>query len=230
MGKNKQKRFDENKTFSHLFQPSPEVMYSNDFELKGRWSSFFFKNENPIILEIGCGKGEYTVGLARLYPENNYIGIDIKGARLWKGSKAVLENNLLNVAFIRNKVEFLGSFFRARELSEIWITFPDPQARKAKKRLTSGRFLQIYSKLLKQGGLIHLKTDSRLMYEFTIDMINCNDLNLIFETKDLYQSGLDSPATQIQTYYERKFLSSGMPIYYIQFTLNEKNNFVNPKE
>ncbi len=229
MGKNKLKRFAENETFGHLFQPSPKEMLTNDFFLKGKWNKEYFKNENPIILEVGCGKGEYTTGLARRNPEKNYIGIDIKGPRLWRGSKTVQEEQLNNVAFIRNKVEFLTSFFAENEISEIWITFPDPQIKKMKKRLTSARFLETYSKILNSEGIIHLKTDSILMHEFTKEMIHLNGLKTLFSTDNLYGTDLDNEVTQIKTFYEQKFLEEGLKITYLKFRLNEKTNFINPE-
>ena len=228
MGKNKHKRFEECKIFSHLFQPLPEEMLENDFHLKGKWNTDFFKNDNPIILEAACGKGEYSTGLARRNPEKNYIGIDIKGARLWRGSKTVQEEGIKNVAFIRNKVEFLRSFFSEEEISEIWITFPDPQKRKFKKRLTSARFLEIYSNILKPDGIIHLKTDSVLMYEFTNKIIKSNELNLLYSTDNLYDTDQDNELTQIKTYYEQSFLNEGTKITYLKFGLNKKLFYENP--
>ena len=228
MGKNKHKRFEENKTFSHLFQPSAQEMFEKDFRLKGKWNTEFFKNDKPIVLEAGCGKGEYTTGLAGRNPDKNYIGIDIKGPRLWRGSKTVQEKGMKNVAFIRNKVEFLRSFFSEEEISEIWITFPDPQKRKLKKRLTSGRFLEIYSGILKPEGIIHLKTDSVLMYEFTNEIIKLNELNMIYSTDDLYNTGQENELTQIKTYYEQAFLKDGFKITYLKFSLNKKPPYINP--
>ncbi|MCF6365402.1 MAG: tRNA (guanosine(46)-N7)-methyltransferase TrmB [Bacteroidales bacterium] len=229
MGKNKLKRFEENKTFLHLFQPSPQEMYEGDFHLKGCWNKKFFKNNNPIVLEVGCGKGEYTVGLAKKNKNINYIGIDIKGPRLWKGSKIVQEEDIKNVAFIRNKVEFLKSFFSENEIREIWITFPDPQKRKMKKRLTSARFLEIYSNILNHEGIIHLKTDSVLMHEFTKEIIQLNKLDLLYKTDNIYNTSTKNELTQIKTYYEQKFIEKGLKITYLKFKLNNKLNFENPE-
>lgn len=229
MGKNKHRRFAENETFPHLFQPSAQEMFDGDFYLKGKWNSDFFKNNNPIILEVGCGKGEYTTYLAMQNPNKNYIGIDIKGPRLWTGSKIVQEKGLKNVAFIRNKVEFLTSFFSEDEISKIWITFPDPQKRKLKKRLTSARFLKIYSSILKKGATVNLKTDSVLMHEFTKIIIKLNELKTVFATDNLYSLDIDNELTQIQTYYEKKFLEQGINITYIQFLLGDKVDFENPE-
>ena len=230
MGKNKLQRFAENETFKHLFQPSPKEMLTNDFFLKGKWNSDYFKNNHPIILEVGCGKGEYTVGLARKYKNKNFIGIDIKGSRLWRGSKTVKEENMKNVAFIRNKVEFSTSFFSENEISEIWITFPDPQIKKIKKRLTSARFLKMYSEILNSKGIIHLKTDSVLMHEFTKEIIKINKLETVFETNDLYNSEISGEVKEIKTFYEQIFLEEGLKITYLQFKLNGKSNFVNSEE
>lgn len=222
MGKDKLKRFAENKTYSNMFQPLAEEMYQNDFYLKGKWNKEFFKNNNPIILEVGCGKGEYTTGLAEKYPEKNFIGIDYKGARLWRGLKTVAEKKLSNVAFIRNKIEFVNSFFSENEISEIWITFPDPQPKKAKKRLTSPRFLKNYSKILKPKGFVNLKTDSRLMHFYTLAIIKENNLNRIFASDDIYALAEKDDILDIKTFYERKFLAEGLKITYVKFQL-EKN-------
>ena len=230
MSKNKHKRFAENETFPHLFQPTPQEMYEGDFHLKGKWNELFFKNNNPIIIEVGCGKGEYTIGLASNNKDINYIGIDIKGARLWKGSKNAEQEGLKNVAFIRNKIEFLRSLFADNEISEIWITFPDPQKRKMKKRLTSARFLEVYAHILKPEGIIHLKTDSVLMHEFTKEMIELNKLDLIYTTDNLYSTETDNEVTQIKTYYEQKFLEQEMNITYLNFKLNYQPPFDNPEE
>ncbi len=229
MGKNKHRRFAENETFPHLFQPSAQKMFEGDFSLKGKWNTDFFKNNNPIVLEVGCGKGEYTTALAMQNPNKNYIGIDIKGPRLWTGSKIVKEKGLKNVAFIRNKVEFLTSFFDKEEVSKIWITFPDPQKRKLKKRLTSARFLKIYSNILKKGASVNLKTDSILMHDFTKRIIELNELETVFTTDNLYSLNIDNELTQIQTYYEKKFLEQGLNITYIKFLLGNKFDFENPK-
>lgn len=229
MGKNKHKRFEENKTFSFLFQPSAQEMYESDFHLKAKWNQEFFKNSNPIILEVGCGKGEYTTGLAEMNPDKNFIGIDIKGPRLWRGCKTVKEKEMKNVAFIRNKVEFLESFFNKNEISEIWITFPDPQPKKIKKRLTSARFLSIYSNIMKENGPVHLKTDSVLMYEFTQEIIQLNKLEMLRSCSDLYIEDEKSELTQIKTYYEKSFLEKGTKITYTKFVLNDKYHFINPE-
>jgi tRNA (guanine-N7-)-methyltransferase len=230
MSKNKLRRIAENETFDHLFQPSAQEMFEREFHLKGKWNENFFKNEHPITVEIGCGKGEYTVGLARKNKNKNYIGIDIKGPRLWRGSKTVKEEQLKNVAFIRNKIEFLSSFFSENEISELWITFPDPQIRKIKKRLTSARFLNIYKTLLKPNGIIHLKTDSKLMFDFTNEILSFNQSKPMFAVDNLYNSQIDNEVTQIKTFYEQKFLNEGIDITYMNFILEKEKKYTNPEE
>jgi len=219
--KKKLQRFAENKTFPNLFQPHYTDL-ENDFFLRRKWNSVFFGNDNPIVLELGCGKGEYTIGLARKFPNKNFIGIDRKGARLWRGCKSSVEENLNNVAFLRTKIELIEKFFTEQEVSEIWITFPDPQPklRHARKRLTSKRFLEIYKNLLKTDGLIHLKTDNYDLFSFTRELITENNYKVHFETEDLYRSGFKGEAMEIRTFYEEKFLQDGIPIKYIQFSLS----------
>ena len=200
-------------------------MFNNDFELKGKWNKKYFENNKPIILEVGCGRGEYTTGLAEKFPNKNFIGIDYKGARLWRGCKTAMENNMKNVAFIRNKIELVCSFFDENEVDEIWITFPDPQPKKQKKRLTSGRFINNYSKLLKKEGIINLKTDSQLMYKYTIDIIKYNKLELIFATDNLYGENIKKTEThEIKTHYEKKFLAENKKINYLKFKINNIKN------
>ncbi len=230
MGKDKLRKFAENDTFSFLFQPTPNQMYTGEFELKGKWNTNFFKNDNPIVLEVGCGKGEYTTGLAERYPNKNFIGIDFKGARLWRGCRTVVEKELNNVAFIRNKIEFINSFFADNEISEIWVTFPDPQPKKAKKRLTSARFLNNYSKILKEKGTVNLKTDSRLMHFFTLAIIEENELENKFSSDDIYSLNEKDEILDIKTFYEKKFLAEGIKITYVKFDLKKDYNYINPSE
>lgn len=218
--KNKLQRFAENLTFDNLFQFTYEEIIQG-FDLKGNWSERFFGNGHDIILELGCGKGEYTVGLARMYPELNYIGMDIKGARMWRGLKTAQEEGLQNVAFIRSRINLSAYYFGREEISEIWITFPDPQPRKIKtnKRLTSPRFLDLYATFLKPGGTIHLKTDNILFYEYTLDVIEAGRLKLLYASDDVYASGMDNEVTRIQTFYEKKWLDHGTRIKYLKFSL-----------
>ena len=220
-GKNKLMRFAENETFSNLFQLQYHEVV-NGFKYKGNWSTNFFEKENEIVLELGCGKGEYTVGLAGQNPNRNYIGVDIKGARLWKGLKAARENDLKNVAFIRTRINQIEYYFGKDEVSEIWITFPDPQPNilKVKKRLTSPWFLNSYAKFLKPGGIIHLKTDNIIFFEYTLDMINELGHELLYSTYDVYESEKEgSELVQIQTYYEQIWLKHGTKIKYLKFKL-----------
>ncbi len=219
--KNKLQRFAENLTFQNLFQYSYEEVM-NGFPLKGRWHEEFFKNKGDIVVEMGCGKGEYTVGLARKFPEKNFIGVDIKGARMWRGLKTTRDEGLKNVAFIRTRIELIPFYFGINEVSEVWITFPDPQIKaiKEKKRLTSPRFLSRYKQFLRPGGVIHLKTDALLLYDYTRGVIDEGGHKLLYANEDIYGSGLDNEVTQIQTFYEKKWLEYDTPIRYLKFILN----------
>ncbi|MES2628078.1 MAG: tRNA (guanosine(46)-N7)-methyltransferase TrmB [Bacteroidota bacterium] len=224
MSKKKQPKFAENLTFPHLFQPELNDVLEGRFEMKGRWSREFFKNEHPIVIELGCGKGEYTIGLAQSDPSKNYIGVDIKGARLWRGSKTVKEKQLSNVAFIRTKIEFIEGFFGEGEVDEIWLTFSDPQPQKARKRLTSRAFIERYLKILKPGGTIHLKTDSRLLFNYTMEQIEEFGYVPGTHTFNLYNELDKFPETfretlQIKTFYEKMWLEKGYPINYVSFTV-----------
>ena len=228
MGKNKLERFAENKTFDFLFQPRPHDMHKHDFYLKGKWNSHFFKNDNPTVLEVGCGKGEYTTGMAQIFPNKNFIGIDYKGARLWRGCKTTEENNLSNVAFIRNKIEFINSFFAEDEISEIWITFPDPQIKKDKKKLTSKRFLNNYKSILQTDGKAILKTDSVHLFDFTQKIIKLNNIPLIFASKDIYGEKQSERCYNIQTFYEKQFLAEDKKISLSEFRLEKDKLYINP--
>ena len=227
--KNKLQRFAENLTFSNLFQYRYEEVV-NGFFLKGKWKQDFFKNDHPLILELGCGKGEYTVGMARRYPEKNFIGVDIKGARMWRGLKTAQEENLKNVAFVRTRIELAEYYFGEKEVDALWITFPDPQikARRERKRLTSPQFLQRYAKFLHPDAIIHLKTDALLLYDYTREVIEQGGHLLLESNEDIYGSGMDNEVTQIQTFYEQKWLEHGTPIRYLAFRLNPRL-FKNPK-
>lgn len=230
MGKNKLQRFAENETFPNLIQPPFSEVFKNDYSLKGCWNRSFFKNENPIVLELGCGKGEYTVGLAKMYPEKNFIGIDIKGARLWRGAKTANEANMINVAFVRTRIEHITSFFSNNEVSEIWITFPDPQPKRIKttKRLSSSVFLNFYKSFLKQKGLVHLKTDSIDLHRYTRKVIEFNNLNVNQCTDDLYGTEKYDPILSIKTFYEEQYLEKGLPITYLCFQLSNDKPIIEP--
>lgn len=227
MGKDKLRRFAENLTFERLVQPDFEEIFHNDHALKGRWREAFFKNDNPIVLELGCGKGEYTVALAERNPERNYIGIDIKGARMWRGAKTATENGMHNVGFIRTRIEFIESFFAEDEVDEIWITFPDPQlkTRRAKKRLTSPLFLERYARFLARDGAINLKTDSQHLYNYTNAVIAHYGLPCEVANNDIYGSGYADEVLSVKTAYEKMFLERGLPITYTRFSLGGVHEF-----
>lgn len=228
MAKKKLARFAEMEKLENVFQPRHEEIFRKDHPLKGKWGKEIFRNNHPIVLEIGCGKGEYTVGLGKLYPEKNFIGIDIKGARMWHGAKAALEQNITNAVFLRIYAEMLTSVFAPEEISEIWITFPDPQMAKARKRLTGSRFLSLYTQFLKSGGVIHLKTDSPFLYAYTSEVIQTNRLKCHVRTEDLYAAGMEDKILGIKTFYEQQWLSRGKQIKYIRFSLDDMNTFEEP--
>jgi tRNA (guanine-N7-)-methyltransferase len=228
VGKNKLARWTEFGSYDNVIQPLIEDVAGKDHPIKGRWNSELFKNNNPIVLELGCGKGEYSVGLAENFPDKNFIGIDIKGARMWRGAKTANEKNLPNVAFLRMRIEFINSFFSRDEVDEIWITFPDPHpgARNSNKRLTSPWFLNTYRLFLKDKGLIHLKTDNKELYEFTMRTLAHNNLQTIFSTNDLYSEQSDN-ILSIKTHYEKIYLTSGIRITYLSFRLEKNKNIEN---
>jgi len=229
VGKNKLSKFADMEVFPHVFQVSSHAVREGaSFEMKGKWNELFFKNDHPIVLELGCGKGEYTVGLAQLYPDKNFIGVDIKGARLWTGAKDSLERSMKNVAFLRTDIEMIHHFFAENEVSEIWLTFPDPQMKKVTKRLTATNFMNLYQQFLKVDGLIHLKTDSNFMFTYTREMVNANQYPVVFSNDDLYASDLKDPILGIKTYYEQQWLERGITIKYIQFKLEKRTAFVEP--
>ncbi len=224
MAKRKLERFAENATFTHFFQPSWEDLEAG-FPLKGRWLTDYFRNQHPIIIELGCGKGEYTVALAEKYPANNYIGIDKKGARMWRGAKTTKENSMPNVAFVRIKAETVTAIFSKAEVDEIWITFPEPQPNspKAKKRFTSPQFLERYTEILKPGGIIHLKTDNDFLFEYTHGVIKELGYKILYSTEDLYSQSNDKEVKDVipvQTHYEKIWLEKGLKIKYLRFKLN----------
>ena len=229
MAKNKLAKFAEMETLENVFQPTHEEVFRTEYKLKGKWGEQVFGNDHPIVLEVGCGKGEYSVGLGELYPEKNFIGLDIKGARMWTGAKTAKEKGMKNVVFLRTHAEELESIFAPGEVSEIWITFPDPQMAKARKRLTGTRFLSLYRKFLKEDGLIHLKTDSPFLYQYTAELLKANHLPVNFNTDDLYGVGLDDKILGIKTFYERQWLSRGKTIKYIQFSLAGSFQLMEPE-
>ncbi|MEH6512093.1 tRNA (guanosine(46)-N7)-methyltransferase TrmB [Maribacter arcticus] len=219
--KNKLKRFQENETFSNVIQPSREEIVRG-FPLKGKWNTHF-KNDNPIVLELGCGKGEYTVGLAKRFPKKNFIGIDIKGARFWKGAKIAIEENLPNVTFIRTQIELVDYIFGEQEVSEIWITFPDPQIKykRTKHRMTNQEFLKRYKRVLEPNGTVNLKTDSEFMHGYTLGLLHGMDLEVLYANHDVYKNeGSPKEVLEIQTFYENQYLEKGKPITFIRFKVN----------
>jgi len=220
--KNKLKRFKENETFSNVFQPTRSELVEGNYEYKGRWNEKVFKNENPLVLELGCGKGEYTVGLAEKYPNTNFIGIDIKGARFWRGAKTALEENLPNAAFIRTQIELIDLIFAENEVDEIWITFPDPQIKykRTKHRLTNTEFLQKYKKVLKKGGVVNLKTDSEFMHGYTLGLLHGEGHEILHANHDVYKNEYSpKEVIEIQTFYEKQYLEKGKPITYVKFKI-----------
>ena len=244
MGHGKLRKFAENETFSCLLQPSAEEVLADgyfnlaDHPVKGRWiEQMFGGHEGPIVLELGCGKGEYTLELARRNPDKNYIGVDIKGARLWRGAKTATEEGLRNVAFLRTRIEFITAFFGPGEVSEIWLTFSDPQLRASEnKRLSSAMFLERYRHFLRPGGIIHLKTDSRFLFEYTRAVATVNGLPILAETTDLYSDGqghgtaLPVEVREVQTFYETMFLEMGLPITYLEFCPDHDGPYLNPRD
>ncbi len=218
--KNKLKRFRENQTFENVIQPPRAVLEQDDFKLKGQWHQKYFKNNQPIVLELGCGKGEYSLHLAAQNPEKNYIGIDIKGARFWRGAKTALEKQIPNIAFLRAQIELIDTLFDPHEVDEIWITFPDPQIKfkRAKHRLTHPEFLNKYKHILRPGGKIHLKTDSEFLHGYTLGILDHPDYRLCYAHHDIYRNPhAPAQATAVQTFYEKMFLDQHKPITYLQF-------------
>ena len=220
--KNKLKRFRENETFSNVVQPTREEVTNGEFPYKGKWQKDFFKNDKPLVLELGCGKGEYSVGLAKMHPERNYLGIDIKGARFWRGAKTALEEGLENVGFLRSQIELIDQLFAEGEVDEIWITFRDPQIKykRTKHRMTNTEFLQKYKKILKPGGVVNLKTDSEFMHGYTLGLLHGEGHEILHANHDVYKNDY-SPKEVIglQTFYEKQYLEQGKPITYIKFKI-----------
>ncbi len=223
MGKGKLAKFADMETYENVFQYPYSVVEHVPFEMQGHWHEQYFKNNNPIVLELGCGKGEYTVELAKLHPDMNFIGVDIKGARMWTGATQALNEGLKNVAFLRTNIEIIERFFSPDEVQEIWLTFSDPQMKNPRKRLTSTWFLNRYRKFLVNGGIIHLKTDSNFLFTYTQYLVEKNQLPVLLRTTDLYADSPDSSdfseAASIQTYYESMWIERGLNIKYMKFRL-----------
>ena len=220
--KNKLRRFRENETFSNVYQPGREDVLNNTFSLKGNWNKEVFKNDNPIVLELGCGKGEYSVELARRYPNANFIGVDIKGSRFWRGAKTAVEENIPNVAFLRTQIELIENCFGTNEVDEIWITFPDPQIKykRTKHRLTNAEFLARYKNILKPEGIVNLKTDSEFMHGYTLGLLHGAGHKVLYANHNVYRNeGAPEVVTAIQTFYESQYLEQNKPITYIKFQL-----------
>jgi len=241
MSKGKLKKFAEMETFKNVFQYPYGVISEVPFEMRGHWREQCFHNDNPIVLELGCGKGEYTVGLARVYPNINFIGVDIKGARIYTGAKQALEEGLDNVAFLRTSIEIIDRFFSEDEVQEIWLTFSDPQMKNVHKRLTSTFFMNRYRRFLIDGGIVHLKTDSNFLFTYTTYMVNVNQLPVLFRTEDLYgnelsegrvaENQMDEKTREIlgiHTYYENQWIERGLNIKYMKFQLPREGELVEP--
>ncbi len=235
MSKNKLSKFADMERYPHVFQAGDVATNPAPFPLKGKWHSDFFHNDHPIVLELGCGRGEYTVGLGKLFPDKNFIGVDIKGARMWSGATQSLEEGMTNVAFLRTHIEFIDHFFAEGEVAEIWLTFSDPQMKKVTKRLTSTYFMQRYRRFVKDNGLIHLKTDSNFLFTYTNYMVDVNHLPVLFRTDDLYHT-LEAESDEevkrilgIQTYYEQQWIARGLTIKYLKFQLPHEGELVEPE-
>lgn len=233
MAKGKLAKFADMERYENVFQYPYSVVENVPFEMKGRWREEYFHNDNPIVLELGCGKGEYTVGLAKLFPNINFIGVDIKGARMWTGATQAIKENLRNVAFLRTNIEVIDRFFAEDEVQEIWLTFSDPQMKNARKRLTSTYFMNRYRRFLNDGGLIHLKTDSNFLFTYTTYMVERNCLPVLLRTEDLYHTeGIDEETSNIlaiQTYYESMWIERGLNIKYMKFRLPRLGELAEPE-
>ncbi len=227
MGKNKLKKFAEMDTFTNVVQAPMFHPNQEDHQLKGKWNSDFFKNNNPIVLELGCGKGEYAVSLGKKMPEKNFIGVDVKGSRMWKGAKQAFTESMPNVAFLRTSIEIIDRFFGENEVSEIWITFPDPQMKSTRKRLTATNFMEKYRRILKEEGTVNLKCDSNFQYKYTLEMAKANNFEITANTDNLYSSDLLDDKLSIQTFYEKQWRERGIDIKYLAFKLH-KNTLVEP--
>ena len=229
MGKNKLSKFADLATYEHVVQVTYRHVQENGFQYKGKWSETFFGNTNPVILELGCGKGEYTVKLAKHYPEFNFIGLDIKGSRMWKGATQAKDQGLKNVGFLRTNIENIRMFFAENEVAEIWLTFPDPQMKKTRKRLTATNFISNYRQIMVPNGVIHLKSDSNFMYRYTEAMVAENQFEVIRQTDDLYHSEILDEVLSIQTFYEKQWLDRGLTIKYLAFRLSHQEPLREPQ-
>lgn len=228
MSKGKLQKFADMARYPHVFEYPYSVADDVPFSMRGRWRDEFFHNPNPVVLELGCGRGEYTVGLAEMFPEKNFIGVDIKGARMWTGATDSLQRGMTNVAFLRTNIEIIDRFFAPGEVQEVWLTFSDPQMKKATKRLTSTYFLERYRRFLTDGGLVHVKTDSNFLYTYTRLLLEANHLPVEVMTDDLYHSGQADEILSIRTYYEQQWLARGINIKYIRFRLPQEGTLVEP--
>ncbi|BBE18494.1 tRNA-methyltransferase [Aquipluma nitroreducens] len=229
MGKNKLSKFADLATYEHVVQVTYRHVQENGFQYKGKWSETFFGNTNPVILELGCGKGEYTVKLAKHYPEFNFIGLDIKGSRMWKGATQAKDQGLKNVGFLRTNIENIRMFFAENEVAEIWLTFPDPQMKRTRKRLTATNFISNYRQIMVSNGIIHLKSDSNFMYRYTEAMVAENQFEVIRQTDDLYHSEILDEVLSIQTFYEKQWLDRGLTIKYLAFRLSHQELLREPQ-
>ena len=229
MGKNKLSKFADLATYEHVVQVTYRHVQENGFQYKGKWSEAFFGNTNPVILELGCGKGEYTVKLAKHYPEFNFIGLDIKGSRMWKGATQAKDQGLKNVGFLRTNIENIRMFFAENEVAEIWLTFPDPQMKRTRKRLTATNFISNYRQIMVPNGIIHLKSDSNFMYRYTEAMVAENQFEVIRQTNDLYHSEILDEVLSIQTFYEKQWLDRGLTIKYLSFRLSHQEPLREPQ-
>lgn len=229
MGKNKLKKFADLEVFTNVIQSPMQHPSQADHELKGQWNTRFFKNDQPLVLELGCGKGEYTVSLAKFMPDKNFIGVDIKGARMWKGAKMGFEQEIKNVGFLRTSIEIIDKFFGEGEVSEIWLTFPDPQMKSTRSRLTATNFMEKYRRILVPGGIVNLKTDSNFQYQYTLEMVKENGFEIVANTDNLYQSELLNDVLSIQTFYEKQWRERGIDIKYLAFKLSHNEPLREPE-